>query len=245
MPSIDCTVGLGWHAHNSPCQISPCQINHSTAIVLIHLHGLCGLQMEMETPSIKELQHMYSELDPGRPLQPTPPSHITVRSSIGHATRVLEIDLIIGLLSVPSLCGASANRHMGLDDKLEGSSERFMTQRVAVGHKVQQRAFVPLVRYTPHDDRIHEHIMHRRPKLLALPTRDTPPLPSSHTRCLPACLRPQVRQYAKFGIPPSLRPSLWRLMLGLPVEADNAQEKATFARLHEDVARSDNTPTHT
>jgi hypothetical protein len=47
---------------------------------------------------------------------------------------------------------------------------------------------------------------------------------------------PMVRQYAKFGIPPSLRPTLWRLMLGLP-EKTNDVEKAYLARLREDVRR--------
>lgn len=87
--------------------------------------------------------------------------------------------------------------------------------------------------------------MARRPNLPpGSAYRHTPPLPSSPPSSAVSPVRPQVRQYAKFGIPPSLRPCLWRLMLGLPVEADNAQEKATFARLHEDVTRSDNTPTH-
>jgi hypothetical protein len=90
---------------------------------------------------------MYSELDPGRPLQATSDLLISLSEvRLAMPLEPLRFDLMIGLLSAPSLRGTSANRHMGLDDKLEGSSERFMTQRVAVGHKVQQRAFVPLVR---------------------------------------------------------------------------------------------------
>lgn len=46
-----------------------------------------------------------------------------------------------------------------------------------------------------------------------------------------------MRQYAKFGIPPSLRPALWRLMLGLPSDPHNEEEKAYFARLQDDVRR--------
>lgn len=73
MPSIHYSVGLRCHAHGSPCQSS-----HSTASVLIYLRVvLCAVQMEMETPSIKELQHMYSELDPGRPTGGLGPLHAT------------------------------------------------------------------------------------------------------------------------------------------------------------------------
>lgn len=97
-------------------------------------------QVQLRTPTMKELQATFAELDPGKGV-PCPLCPLAL-----HSPR-LSAPLVAAAAAALAGGRRTAQRHMGLDDKLEqGSSERFLNQRVALGKKVQQRAFVPLVR---------------------------------------------------------------------------------------------------